>query len=186
MLLLKKKNDVFKKLSYGKVIVAGRNNSGKITTYHRGSGHKRVFRFVDFKKFIVNVPGFIVGFTYDPNRTALLSLIAYSNGVLCYSLGIENTAPYTIVSTISGDISTLKLEDRLGYTAPLKCMSPGINISALELRLFGGAKYIRAGGAFGKLVSVFAELNYAIIKLKGRRLLKVNANCYATVGVVYQ
>lgn len=179
MLLKKTSLRLFKNLNLGLSSISGVNNSGKKTLYHRGSGVKRNLRIIDFNKYICNVPALVLSTEYDPNRTALICLIAYSNGAISYVLSVSGVNPGSIISTIAKKASFIGGAD----SAPLNAFKPGVYINNLEVISHTAATYVRCGGSFAKLVSLVGE-NLAIIKLKSKVLLSVNSKNIATLGVL--
>ena len=177
--MLQKTNFQVTILRYGKLRISGRNNLGRITSYHRGGGTHRSFRLVDFRRYVWNVPGVVSSHEYDPNRTALINLIIYANNVACYQLAVSGVPIAEVVTTATPRTG---LEERAGFTSYLKNIKPGSYINTMEFKPFGGAQYIRAGGMYAKLVSL--GLGFAIVKLRSKFLLKISSSCVATIGVL--
>lgn len=123
--------------------------------------------------------GLLLTFEYDSGRTAVASLIAYTNGVFAYILTSTN-AP---VATISGNINiSHAYEHRINYCANLNYIKPGLYINNLEIKPLFGSKYIRTGSSYAKLVSIAED--YSIIKLRSQFLLRISNLCVATIGVL--
>lgn len=163
-------------LSFGKKNISGRNNTGKIMNYHRGGGCKKKLRIIDYKRYIWNLYAIVLRIEFDPNRSALLCLIAYSNGILSYIIAPEKI--------FVGD-RILSKDDVLfnnGNTTYLKNIPIGIKIHNIELKLNQGAQFIRAAGTYATIIS--KEQNYVVIKLKSGELRKINSLCIATIGSV--
>lgn len=163
-------------LSFGKKRISGRNNSGKITRYHRGGGCKKKTRIIDFKRYVWNIYGFILRMEYDPNRSALLALVIYSNGVMCYII-----AP----SDVSVGSRVLAKHDVLfkpGNCTFLRNIPVGVKIHNVELNLNQGGQLCRAAGAFAVIISKLSD--YVIVKLKSGEMRKLLNDCVATVGIV--
>jgi len=116
---------------------------------------------------------------YDPNRTALISWLVYTNGVTCRKLATINLFVSNIVSSVNFSIN---FESRIGYSAYLKFIKPGTNLHVLEFKPNTPAKYVRSGSTFAKLVS--NSLTHAIVKLRSKVLLKISNFCVGTVGVL--
>jgi large subunit ribosomal protein L2 len=116
---------------------------------------------------------------YDANRTSLLSLFAYTNGVLCYNLAANFT---TVGAVVANTNINLGFESRLNYCANLNYLKPGIYINNLEFKPLRGGKYVRTAANYAKLVST--ANNYSVIKLRSKVLLKISNKCIATVGIV--
>lgn len=165
-----------KYLTVGKNNTGGRNNSGRITAYHRGSGHKRLIRIVDYFRFIWNIYGIITYIEYDPNRNGLLAFVVYSNGLSSY-----------IIAT-----SLMKIGTRIlaadhpaisdGNVLPLKNIPTGVKISNIEISRNCGAQYVRAAGTYSKIISKTNK--YAIICLRSGVMKRVLLDCIATIGQV--
>lgn len=183
MLLLSKSNFnslISIPLSYGKLLITGRDNTGRISTRHRGgTSVRRTFRIVDFYHYIWNVQAVVTLTVYDPNRSALLNLISFVNSVICFQLAPEGLFLYNRISNVNG--STVS-EDRVGYSSFLKFIKPGTYIHCLEHKPLYGARYVRAASTYAKLVSSSAQ--HAIIKLRSHTLLKISTICVATIGVL--
>jgi len=133
--------------SLGKRKINGRNNLGTIVVYHRGGGHKKLYRFVDFFKFIYNVKGLVLAYLYDPNRTAMLALILYSNGILAYCLAVINKK---IGSFICCTTRTFSLR---GDTKNFLTFESGTMVNCIEIISYCGAKLLRSGYCSGKLIT---------------------------------
>jgi large subunit ribosomal protein L2 len=153
-----------------------RNNTGMITIRHKGGGHKRMYRIVDFKRTIVDVPAKVAAIEYDPNRTARIALIHYADGRKSYIL-----AP---IGLNVGDsvLSSEKADIKPGNTLPLSFIPAGTIIHNVELRPGKGAQMIRGAGAGGSLVSKEGE--YCQVKLPSGEVRKVLGVCRATIGQV--
>ena len=172
---LKFKGKSIKNLSFGLSKTAGRNNTGRITSYHRGSGHKNSFRLIDFRKSVWNTFGFVKRIEYDPNRNCFLSLLIYSNGVCCYSISMEDQKVGDIViSSDSANIST-------GNSTYIKNIPIGRRISCVERIPLRGAQFIRSAGAFA---SIIYNENTALLKLKSTKMVRIGVMCIATIGTV--
>ena len=154
----------------------GRNSRGKITAYHRGGGHKRRYRMIDFKREKVGVPAKVATIEYDPNRTARIALLHYQDGEKRYilaplGLGVGDT----IISSRNADIQP-------GNALPLSMIPVGTTVHAIELKVGGGAQLCRSAGANAQLMAL--EGKHALLRLPSGELRKVNARCRATVGSV--
>ena len=155
---------------------AGRNNQGKITVRHRGGGHKRLYRIIDWKRDKIGVPGRVQTIEYDPNRSARIALVAYADGEKRYIL-----AP---VGLKVGDqiMSGPGAEVRPGNAMPLEAMPVGTVIHNVELQPGRGAQLVRAAGGAAQLMA--KEGNYATLRLPSGELRRVHVKCMATVGQV--
>lgn len=163
-------------LSFGKKRISGRNNTGKIMRYHRGGGCKNKIRIIDFKRYIWNLYGFVLRLEYDPNRTALLALIAYSNGIISYIIAPEGLSV--------GDRVLAKDEIlyKPGNCTYLFKIPIGVKIHNVELSVNKGGQLARAAGSFSIIISHLQK--YSVIKLKSGELRKVLGTCLATIGSV--
>jgi large subunit ribosomal protein L2 len=155
---------------------AGRNSYGRITSRHRGGGHKRRYRIVDFRRNKDGVPATVAGIEYDPNRNARIALLHYHDGEKRYiisPLGVE-----------VGDVleSGSKAEIRPGNALPLRNIPTGTTVHALEMRPGGGAKMGRAAGTAIQLMS--KEGGYALVRLPSGEMRQIELSCKATVGQV--
>src|SRR5689334_11436643 len=165
-----------KPLTKIKLRTGGRRNSGDITIWHRGGGHKRKLRAIDFKRDKSGVPGTVVSIEYDPNRSARIALVAYSDGEKRYILqpnGLQ--VGQKIVSGPDADIL-------VGNALPLRNIPPGTMIHNIELRPGKGAQMVRSAGGSAQLVA--KEGDYALVKLPSGETRKVLQDCMATVGQV--
>lgn len=174
---LKFKSSSFAKLSCGLKKNGGRNHFGRITAYNRGGGHKNKIRVIDYKKLVWNVYGFVHRIEYDPNRNSLISLIVYSNGIMCYSIHINNL--------LVGDLiySTDNLVDfKLGYSTFMKNIPIGVRINQLELSMNAGSQMVRSAGLFATIISKIK--NVVVVKLPSNELRKFSELSVATIGAV--
>ena len=165
-----------KSLTVGKRSTGGRNQEGHRTMRYLGGGHKRKFRFVDFKRNKDGVPAIVKSIEYDPNRTARIALLYYVDGAKSYIIapnGLEVGA--TVVS--GSDVAP-----ELGNALPLSKIPVGTLIHNIELRPGQGASLARSAGEFAQLTS--REGDYVIVKLPSGETRKILASCKATVGVV--
>src|SRR5581483_8552141 len=154
----------------------GRRNSGDITLWHRGGGHKRKLRIVDFKRDKTGIPATVVSIEYDPNRSARIALLAYADGEKRYILqpnGLK--VGQKIVSGPDADIL-------VGNALPLRNVPPGTTVHNVELRPGKGAQMVRSAGGAAQLVA--KEGDYALIKLPSGETRKVLQDCMATIGQV--
>nr|YP_009294812.1 ribosomal protein L2 [Cytinus hypocistis]AMR36141.1 ribosomal protein L2 [Cytinus hypocistis] len=154
----------------------GRNASGIITTRHRGGGHKKLYRKIDFGRNEKNINGKILTIEYDPNRNAYISLIFYENGDKKYILHPRGSK---LGDTI---ISGTKVPIKVGNTLPLTNMPLGTTIHNVEIRFGRGGQLVRAAGAIAKLIAKEGKL--ATLKLPSGEIRFIFKNCSATVGQV--
>ncbi len=165
-----------KSLCKGKKSTGGRNNMGRITTRFRGSGNKRIYRMVDFRRNKDGIEATVQHIEYDPNRSAFIALIAYSDGVKSYIL-----APVGMKvgqKVISGD----KGEIQPGNAFKLRNIPLGVQIHNIELSPGKGASLVRAAGQVATLRA--KDGDYAQIKLPSGEVRMVNLECKATIGQV--
>jgi large subunit ribosomal protein L2 len=165
-----------KRLLAPKTRSSGRNSYGRITSRHRGGGHKRRYRIVDFRRTKDVVPAKVASIEYDPNRNARIALLHYVDGEKRYIL-----AP---VGINVGDILTSgpKAEIRPGNALPLRNIPTGTVVHAVELRPGGGAKMARSAGTSVQLMS--KEGKVALVRLPSGEMRQVPLDCRATVGQV--
>ena len=167
---------------YRKLVAAlkksgGRNNQGRITIRFRGGGHKRKYRIIDFRRDKFEVPGTIETIEYDPNRTARIALVKYSDGERRYIL-----APLGI-KVGDGIISTDKEAEILpGNALPLKNIPVGTTIHNIEYKPGRGGQIARTAGASATLMA--KEGRYALIKMPSGELRKIILECRATIGQI--
>ena len=152
----------------------GRNVNGRITCRHRGGGHKRKYRIVDFKRDKIAVPAKVASIEYDPNRSARIALLHYRDGEKRYILAPVDLAVGDVV--VSGPEADIKP----GNTLPLKNIPLGTHIHNIELRLGKGGQIVRSAGTFAQLMA--KEDRYALIKLPSGEVRMVLINCKATIG----
>src|SRR5262244_1667580 len=165
-----------KPLTHIKLRTGGRRNSGDITIWHRGGGHKRKLRIIDFKRDKTGIPATVVSIEYDPNRSARIALLAYADGEKRYILqpdGLKVGAK--IISGPDADIL-------VGNALPLKNIPPGTTIHNLELKPGKGAQMVRSAGGQAQLVAKEGE--YALVKLPSGETRKVSQDSMATIGQV--
>jgi large subunit ribosomal protein L2 len=154
----------------------GRNNRGRITTRHRGGGHKHHYRIVDFKRDKDGIPGRVERIEYDPNRSAHLALVLYADGERRYILAAKKLAAGDQV--MSGREAPIKV----GNSLPLRNIPLGTLVHCVELKPRKGAQMVRAAGGSAQLVA--REGAYATLRMRSGEMRKVHVNCRATVGEV--
>lgn len=154
----------------------GRNNAGRITTRHRGGGHKQHYRVIDFKRNKDGVPAIVERIEYDPNRTAHIALLKYRDGDRRYIIAPRNVKP--------GDelLSGVDAPIRPGNCMPLRNVPLGSTIHCIELKIGKGAQMVRSAGASAQLVA--REGQYATLRLRSGEMRKVRVECRATLGEV--
>jgi len=155
---------------------AGRNFRGKITVRHRGGGHKRRYRLIDFKRDKFGVPGRVDSIEYDPNRSARIALVVYADGDKRYVV-----APLGLKV---GDMimSGAQAEVRVGNALPISNIPVGTTIHNIELHVGKGGQLVRAAGTSAQLLA--KEGRYAHIRLPSGEVRLVSVQCMATIGQV--
>jgi large subunit ribosomal protein L2 len=154
----------------------GRNNAGRITTRHKGGGHKQHYRLVDFKRDKDGIPAVVERLEYDPNRTAHIALLKYKDGERRYII-----APRGVVAgdtLMSGATSPI----RAGNSLPLRSIPLGSMVHCVELKPGRGAQIARSAGAAAQLVA--REGAYATLRLRSGEMRRVLTECKATLGEV--
>nr|AOM64678.1 ribosomal protein L2 [Riquetophycus sp.] len=154
----------------------GRNNRGIITSRHRGGGHKRRYRIIDFKRNKINIKAKVITIEYDPNRNARIALLHYIDGEKRY---IIYPRLLKIGSTIiSGPNSPIEV----GNSLPLYCIPLGTAVHNIELTNGKGGQIVRAAGTYAQIVA--KEGNFITLKLPSSEVRVVRKECYATIGQV--
>ncbi len=154
----------------------GRNVNGRITARHRGGGHKRHYRVIDFKREKIDIPAKVATIEYDPNRSARIALLHYVDGEKRYILAPLNLeVGDTVLSSEKADIKP-------GNTLPLANIPLGTQIHNIELRLGKGGQIVRSAGTYAQLMA--KENRYALVKLPSGEVRMVLLTCRATVGQV--
>ncbi len=155
----------------------GRNSSGRITTRHKGGGHKRAYRVIDFRRADKDgIDAKVAHIEYDPNRTARIALLHYVDGTKRYILAPDKLKQGDLVET--GPTADIKP----GNNLPLRNIPVGTVVHAIELRPGGGAKIARSAGARVQLVA--REGRYAQLRMPSGEIRNVDSRCRATVGEV--
>lgn len=156
--------------------INGRDNYGHITCRHRGGGHKRHYRCVDFKRDKESIPANVASIEYDPNRSAYIALLHYVDGEKRYIIAPKGLKRGD--SVVSGDTSPF----RVGCSMKLKAMPLGSVVHNIELRPMRGAKLVRSAGLSAQLMA--RSGGYATLKMPSGEIRMVNENCLATFGEV--
>src|SRR3954468_11341883 len=160
---------------------AGRNNQGKITMRHKGAGHKKIYRLIDFKRYHADdIPGVVKSIEYDPYRTCFISLINYQNGSKNFIL-----APQGIKigdKLISGAKEDVPIQR--GNNLPLKHIPAGTFIHNIELKPGGGGQLARSAGSSAQVIGKDETGRYILIRLASKEVRKILAVCRATIGKV--
>ncbi len=154
----------------------GRNNKGRITSRHRGGGHKRMYRIIDFKRNKLGVPGRVSTIEYDPNRTARIALITYADGEKRYIIAPQNLkVGDTIMNGPDAEIKD-------GNTLPLANIPVGSFVHNIELIPGKGGQIARSAGNAAQLAA--KEGDYALVRLPSGEVRKIRMRCMATLGTV--
>jgi large subunit ribosomal protein L2 len=157
----------------------GRNAYGRITSRRRGGGHKQLYRIIDFKRSKLDVTANVQAIEYDPNRSALLALLAYSDGTKTYILAPQGLA---VGDSIYAALKTDTNDFRPGNSFLLSSIPPATKLNSVELVPGRGAQLARAAGTSAELVTV--ENGFAQLRLSSGETRLVNAKCRATIGEV--
>jgi large subunit ribosomal protein L2 len=165
-----------KSLTETKHKTGGRNNLGRITTRHIGGGHKQKYRIIDFKRKKRGVQATVVGIEYDPNRTARIALIQYTDGEKAYILAPVGLAVGAKVN--AGEDAA----PEVGNALPLKSIPLGTAVHCVELVPGKGGQIARSAGQQVMLNN--REAGYALVKLPSGEIRKIHENCYATIGQI--
>ncbi len=157
----------------------GRNVYGRVTSRHRGGGHKQLYRIIDFKRDILDMSARVQALEYDPNRTSNIALIAYTNGEKRYILAPNGLK---VGDTIFASNKATTNDFNVGNNFPLELIPPSTLLHCVELVPTRGAKIARSAGTALELVAV--ENGVAQLKMPSGELRVVNAKCRATIGEV--
>jgi large subunit ribosomal protein L2 len=153
---------------------AGRNNQGRITVRHQGGGSKRRLRIIDFKRDRIGAPAEVVAVEYDPNRSARIALVQYTDGEKRYILAPLGLTVGDIIS------SGTDAEAKTGNTLPLSQIPSGTAIHNIELYPGRGGQIVRSAGTAAQVIG--REDNYALVRLPSDEVRKILGTCMATIG----
>jgi len=170
------KSEPEKALLSKKTKTGGRNTHGRITSRHRGGGHKRRYRVIDFRRTKDGIPAKVAAIEYDPNRNARIALLHYADGEKRYILAPVGVKVGAMLESGSG------AEINPGNALPLRNIPAGTIVHAIEMRPGGGAKMARSAGASVQLMS--KEGDRALLRLPSGEMRMVSLDCRATVGQV--
>jgi large subunit ribosomal protein L2 len=170
------KGDPVKALTEGLRKTGGRNNHGRITVFQRGGGHKRRYRTIDFKRRKFDVEATVERLEYDPNRTAFIALVKYTDGELAYILAPQRLKAGDVV--VSGERADIKP----GNAMPLKSIPVGTIVHNVEMKPGRGGQMARAAGTFVQLVG--RDAGFALLRMASGEVRKVSSECMATIGAV--
>ncbi len=154
----------------------GRNNNGRITARRRGGGHKRRYRIIDFKRLKYDAEATVERLEYDPNRTAFIALIKYSDGELSYILAPQRLR--------EGDkvISGKAVDIKPGNAMPMQSIPVGTIIHNIEMKVGKGGQIARSAGTYAQIIG--KDQGYAQLRLSSGEIRMVRAECMATIGAV--
>ncbi|MFH1675327.1 MAG: 50S ribosomal protein L2 [Pseudomonadota bacterium] len=165
-----------KSLAKGLTRTGGCNSNGRVTCRHRGGGHKRRYRLIDFKRDKRDIPAKVAAIEYDPNRSARIALLHYVDGEKRYIV-----APVSL-SVGAKVIASEKADIKPGNALPLRSIPLGTQIHNVELRVGKGGQIVRSAGTYAQLVA--KEGKYAHVKLPSGKVRQILINCWATIGQV--
>jgi len=168
---------LFKKLASH----SGRNNQGRITTRHQGAGHGRIYRMIDFKRYLHDgIKGIVKSIEYDPYRTCFISFISYRNGSNAFIINPEKLKIGDEI--ISGDDEKIPIQ--IGNNLPLRYIPSGTVIHNLELKPRKGGQLARSAGTSATVLGKDENSRYVQVRLVSKEVRKILADCRATVGKV--
>ena len=170
------KTEPEKSLTHHKHSKQGRNNRGVVTSRHRGGGHKRLYRIIDFRRDKRDIPATVAAIEYDPNRNARIALLFYKDGEKRYiiapaGLGVGDTV-------IAGENAPFEV----GNALPLSRIPLGTEVHNIKLVPGRGGQMVRAAGGFAQVVA--KEGDYVTIRLPSKEVRMIRRECYATIGKV--
>jgi large subunit ribosomal protein L2 len=165
-----------KTLTEGLSKSGGRNNHGRTTCWHRGGGHKRRYRLIDFKRRKFGVAGAVERLEYDPNRSAFIALIRYEDGEQAYILAPQRLRPGAQV------IADQRVDVKPGNAAPLKNIPVGTIVHNVELKPGKGGQLARSAGTYAQIVG--RDADHAQLRLTSGEIRRVRAECMASIGAV--
>ena len=170
------KSKPMKSLTAQLTSTGGRNNQGRITSRRMGGGAKRKYRIIDFKRNKFGIEGEVIRNEYDPNRSAFISLIKYSDGEYRYILAPQNlTIGNKIISNEKADLID-------GNCLPIKNIPVGTNIHNIELKPGSGGQISRSAGTYAQIIS--KEISFTQVRLSSREIRLINNDCLATIGIM--
>jgi large subunit ribosomal protein L2 len=155
---------------------SGRNGQGRITVRHRGGGHRRLYRIIDWKRDKTGIPATVAAIEYDPNRTCRIALLHYVDGAKRYILAPGGLQVGTTV------MSGPEAEIRVGNALPLSNIPTGTQLHNIELIPGRGGQIVRSAGASAQLMA--KEGDYALLRLPSTEMRRVRIECMATVGQI--
>jgi large subunit ribosomal protein L2 len=168
-----------KSLTQGMRSSGGRNNVGRVTAYHRGGGHRRLYRFIDFKRAFSaegRMDYVVERLEYDPNRTAFIALVSKPDGGRAYVIAPDQVK---VGDTMTSGPST---DVRLGNTMYLKNIPVGTVVHNVEMKIGKGAQIARSAGSSVQVMG--HDGDYVLLKLPSNEVRKIHGQCKATIGIV--
>lgn len=166
-----------KSLSRGKQRISGRDNKGQVSIRHRGGGHKRLWRDIDFRQIDkIGVPATVIAVEYDPNRTARIALLHYQDGEKRYVLAPQNLKAGD--SVVAGPRTKVKVGNRM----QLQFIPVGYKVFNLEMHPGSGGQIVRSAGTSATLVGFDGD--FALIELPSSEMRRLRKECAATIGIV--
>ena len=165
-----------KKLTKGLTKSGGRNNTGRITSWQKGGGHKKKYRIIDFKRTKLDVEATVERIEYDPNRSAFIALIKYDDGELSYILAPQKLLIGNKV------VSSNKADIKPGNAMPLNAVQVGTIIHNVELKPGKGGQIARSAGSYVQLIG--KDLSYSILRLTSGEVRLVLSTCMCSIGAV--
>jgi len=165
-----------KKLTKGLTKSGGRNNTGRVTSWQKGGGHKKKYRIIDFKRTKLDVEATVERIEYDPNRSAFIALIKYDDGELSYILAPQKLLKGNKV------ISSNKADIKPGNAMPLNAVPVGTIIHNVELKPGKGGQIARSAGSYVQLIG--KDLSYSILRLTSGEVRLVLSTCMCSIGAV--
>ena len=154
----------------------GRNNAGRMTSRHRGGGHKRMYRIIDFRRDKRGMEAKVAAIEYDPNRSSRIALLFYADGEKRYILAPDRVGVGEVL--MAGEDAEVKV----GNCLPLRRIPPGMMIHNIEFRREAGGRLVRSAGTAAQLMA--REGGYAHVRLPSGEVRLVDQECYATIGQV--
>jgi large subunit ribosomal protein L2 len=170
------KGEPVKALTVGKIGTGGRNNNGRITVRFRGGGHKKALRAVDFKRLKRDQPARVERIEYDPNRTAFIALVKYSDGELAYILAPQRLGEGDTV--VAGE----RVDVKPGNATPVGNMPIGTIVHNVEFKIGKGGQIARSAGSYAQIVG--RDQEYVILRLNSGEQQLVHGRCMGTIGAV--
>jgi len=186
-------NDFLIKKTNNKLILhknknfSGRNNSGRITVFSKGTRHARKYILLDYKRLNKNVPGILYLNQYDANRSSFISLILYKNNICCYIIGIHNLNIGSTITSYSNSISLLsnnEISYKKGDSNKLIFFTTGSIIHNVEYLPNKGGIFIRSSGTYGKIIKKYFKINKVLVELPSKTKFYTSLYSNATLGIV--